>query len=74
MASILIKGAMAQVELTTEYDEEGESFVIATCIEHSESDGRLAPPGNCSWKGQYDTFTDACSAPGPETHADTGRG
>jgi len=68
MAKLMLIGAMAQVELTTD-DEDGR--VIAACAMHSESDGRLAPPGNCSWTETYDDMNDAVNY--AEDHADTGR-
>jgi hypothetical protein len=68
MARLVLIGNVAEVELTTD-DEGGQ--VIATCVVHDESDGRLAPPGNCSWSEQYDDMNDATEY--AADHADTGR-
>ena len=68
MAQVLIVGPMALVEIT--WGTVDEELVTATCIEHSESDGRLAPPGNCSWTRDYDTTDDAIEYSQP--HAATG--
>ncbi len=68
MARLILKGAMADVALTVDSLEGG---IYAECIEHSESDGRLAPPGNCSWMSHYPTFADAADY--AADHADTGR-
>lgn len=67
MARLILIGAMAKVELTFEPLEGG---VVAVCEEHSESDGRLAPPGNCSWTKIYDDLNDATER--AADHADTG--
>jgi hypothetical protein len=68
MARLMLIGNIAEVELTTD-DEDDQ--VIATCVEHSGSDGRLAPPGNCSWTERYDDLNDATEY--AADHADTGR-
>lgn len=67
MARLMLIGIMANVELTTD-DEDGQ--IIATCVEHSESDGRLAPPGNCTWSERYDDLGDASEY--ATDHADRG--
>jgi hypothetical protein len=67
MARLILKGGMADVELTIDPTEGG---VIATCILHSTSDGRLAPPGPCSWTALYDDLNDATEY--AADHADTG--
>lgn len=67
MASILVKGAMATVELTS---DDGDGGVIATCIEHDICDGRLTPPGNCGWTTTYDDMNDATEY--SQGHADNG--
>ena len=69
MAKILVEGAMAKVEIT--FDDENEG-VIATCIEHSASDGRLATAGDCSWRMEFPTTDDALRGPQVERHADRG--
>lgn len=61
MAKLMLGGDMAMVELIREEDQ-----VRAACREHSPFDGRLAPPGNCSWTEVYDTMDDAAD------HADRG--
>lgn len=61
MAKLMLIGPMAQVEILspgTEGNEDGE-LVKAVCYEHSTYDGRLAPPGNCTWSEEYDTLDDA---------------
>lgn len=66
MAQIIMRGTFAQIDLSGDPD----GGVLATCIEHSESDGRLAPPGNCDWSETYFTWNDAAEyAAG---HADRG--
>jgi hypothetical protein len=67
MARLMLLGPMSEVELTI--DDEDEQ-VVAACTWHSGSDGRLAPPGNCSWTKRYSDMRDAteCAA----DHADTG--
>lgn len=67
MAKLMLVGAMAQVEI--EQDEEAENWV-ARCVEHSASDGRLAPAGACSWQEHYDDLNDATEYAAP--HADNG--
>jgi hypothetical protein len=61
MAQLILKGSMSTIEFTSD-PEDGQT--IATCIEHSEADGRLAPPGNC------DTLDDATEY--AADHADRG--
>lgn len=68
MARLMLGGDMARVELTTD-PEDGQ--VIARCDEHSPFDGRLAPPGDCSWTERYDTMDDAVEY--AADHADTTR-
>lgn len=58
---------MATVELTSD-PEDGQT--IATCYDHTTADGRLAPPGNCSWTERYDTLDDAAEY--AADHADRG--
>lgn len=67
MARIFNVGPYAKVELDTDPIEGG---VIATCVERSISDGRLAPAGNCSWTERYDDWNDAVEY--SADHADTG--
>lgn len=67
MAKLMLIGPMAHVELTPDNEEGG---VIAVCRDHSTSDGRLAPPGNCSWTEHYDTLNDATEY--AADHADRG--
>ena len=66
MSEILAVGPMATVELKPD----GEGFVLAQCVEHSPSDGRLAPPGNCIWDALYGDWPSAIS--NAKRHADTG--
>lgn len=68
MAKLMLIGPMAKVELTSDDEDD---LIIATCVEHSEFDGRLAPPGNCSWTERYDTTDDAWQY--AMSHADEGR-
>jgi hypothetical protein len=58
---------MATVELTKD-PEDGQ--IIATCVDHSHSDGRLTPPGNCDWTERYDDLNDATEY--AADHADRG--
>jgi hypothetical protein len=67
MAQLILKGSMATIEFTSD-PEDGQA--IATCIEHSEADARLAPPGNCDWTERYDTLDDATEY--AADHADRG--
>lgn len=67
MAKLMLIGDMAQVELTTD-DEDGQ--IIATCVNHSEADGRLALPGDCAWSERYDDLGDASEY--ATDHADRG--
>lgn len=69
MAKLMLVGDVAQIELTTD-DEDGQ--IIATCVKHSESDARLAPPGDCGWTERYDDLGDASEY--AQDHADTGKG
>lgn len=66
MAKVLVIGSMAQVEILT--DPEDEELVLAKCDDHSVFDGRLAPPGDCSWEDRFDSTDDAIA--GAEQHAD----
>jgi len=72
MAQILIKGFMATVELIVDPDDD-EGGVLARCIEHSEFDGRLISPGDCTWAMPFSSWSDAICTPFAEHHADTGR-
>lgn len=67
MAKLLLIGNVAAVELTSD-PEDGQT--IATCIDHTTNDGRLAPPGDCSWTERYDTLNDAAEY--AADHADRG--
>jgi hypothetical protein len=67
MARLILQGDMADVELTRD-PEEGD--VVATCVRHSEFDGRLAPAGNCAWTDRYDDMADATEY--AADHADRG--
>jgi len=67
MAKLMLIGRTAHVELTSD-PEDGQT--IATCVEHSYSDGRLAPPGDCTWTERYDTLNDAAEY--AADHADRG--
>lgn len=58
---------MATVYLMTDAEDD---IVVAACVEHSESDSRLAPPGDCSWTERYDTLNDAAEY--AADHADRG--
>jgi hypothetical protein len=68
MAKLMLIGAIAHVELASD-PEDGQT--VATCVEHSTSDGRLAPPGSCTWTTRYDTLDDASEY--AADHADTGK-
>lgn len=67
MAQTLVIGAMATVEMET-----GKVYgtALAVCETHSPSDGRLAPPGNCTWYWPEVGWEDAHHA--AVRHADTG--
>jgi hypothetical protein len=67
MARILVQGPWATVELTRDPEEDQ---VIATCVDHSLSDGRLFPAGNCDWTATCDDMGDATEY--SSDHADTG--
>lgn len=67
MAQLMLIGSYAKVELTSDPIEGGTH---ATCVEHSISDGRLAPPGACDWTRYYDTLDDAAEY--SAAHADNG--
>jgi|1185.fasta_scaffold1986332_1 nitrous oxidase accessory protein NosD len=64
MAKLILQGNVAQVELTTD-DEDDQ--VVATCIEHQ---GRYFSDA-CAWTQRYDTLNDAAEY--AADHADTGR-
>lgn len=66
MAKLMVIGAAAQVELTSD-PEDGQ--VIATCVQHvMPGVGRI----RCDWSERYDTTDGAWQY--AEDHADTGRG
>jgi hypothetical protein len=67
MAKLMLRGAFSIVVLAVD-DEDGQ--VVAKCDEHSSSDGRLSPPGACSWTERYDTMDDAVEY--AADHADRG--
>ncbi len=56
MAKLMLIGSMAKVEITR---DPLDGDLTATCVEHSESDGRKFPPGNCDWSETYDDLGDA---------------
>ncbi len=68
MAKLILKGDVADVELTTD-DEEGQ--VIATCIAHRPETLTSLRPGACGWTERYDGMDDATEY--AADHADTGR-
>lgn len=68
MAKIMVTGPMADVELTIEDD----GSVLALCVEHSHSDGTLAPPGDCGWSSTFADISDATHGATIENHADRG--
>lgn len=67
MATLMLIGPMAKVEIARD-PLDGE--VTATCMEHSESDGRTAPAGACDWTETYDDLNDATEY--AADHADRG--
>jgi hypothetical protein len=67
MARILMIGPFAEIEFE-QATEDGQ--VIATCVKHSTSDGRLAPAGDCSWTAQYEDWIAATER--ATDHADRG--
>jgi hypothetical protein len=62
MAKLILKGDVADVELTTD-DEDGQA--IATCAGHPGSSWE------CTWTERYDDMNDATEY--AADHADTGR-
>lgn len=67
MAQLMLGGDVARVALTVD-SEDGQ--VIARCDKHSPFDGRVFPPGACSWTERYDTMGDAVEY--AADHADRG--
>lgn len=67
MARLVLIGDMTQVELAAD-PEDGQ--IVARCFEHSQSDARLTPPGDCSWTERYDDLGDASEY--AADHADRG--
>jgi hypothetical protein len=67
MAKLILKGDVADIELTTFEDEDGDNRALATCVRHP---GRWAE-GGCGWTEQYDDMNDAIEY--AADHADTGR-
>jgi len=63
MARLMLIGAVAEVEFTTEPTEGG---VIATCVKHPRPDG-----WTCTWSETYDDMNDATEY--AADHADEGR-
>lgn len=61
MAQIIMKGSIAEIELTTD-DEDGQ--VIATCLGHPGSSWE------CTWTERYDDWNDATEY--ATVHADRG--
>ena len=62
MARLILRGQVADVELTVEPTEGG---VVATCLGHSVS------PMECTWTETYDSMDDATEY--AADHADEGR-
>jgi hypothetical protein len=64
MAKLMLIGAVAQVELTSDPEDDQ---IVATCAMH-------APWGRrgCGWTQRYDTLDDAAEY--ATDHADSGRG
>lgn len=67
MASILVMGSYATVELTTDVDD---GTVIATCVGHRPAMLTSLRPGACDWTATYDDMDDATEY--STDHADKG--
>jgi hypothetical protein len=65
MAKLMLIGNTAKVEITR---DPLDGDLTATCVEHSKSDGRKFPAGNCDWSETYDDLS--YSVVISEEHAD----
>jgi hypothetical protein len=67
MAKLMVIGAIADVELTT--DDEDDQTIHATCSRHLMH-SNLSPTVSCSWTKRYDNLAEATQY--AVDHADRG--